>query len=78
MAEKYGYKSPSSITGEIMKVINFIKKDKKMYDKFVDIFELMKEAKHDEDDYSDDGEPIYVYSKILEERMNGLNNIDGD
>jgi len=78
MAEKYGYKSPSSITGEIMKVLNFIKKDKKMYSKFVDIFELIKEAKHDEDEYSDDGEPIYVYSKILEERMNGLNNIDGD
>lgn len=76
MAKKYGFKSPSSITAEIMKVINFIKKDKKMYAKFVDIFELMKEAKHDEDEYDNDNEPIYVNSKIMEDRMMGLNNID--
>lgn len=78
MAKKYGFKSPSSITAEIMKVIHFIKKDKLMYSKFVDIFELMKEAKHDEDEYDNDNEPIYVNSKIMEDRMMGLNNIDGN
>ena len=79
MAKKYGYNSPSSITAEITKVLNFIKKDKKMYQKFVDIFELMQEAKHDEDEYSnDDEEPVYIRTKIMEERMTGLNNIDGN
>lgn len=75
MAKKYGFKSPSSITAEIMKVINFIKKDKNMFAKFVDIFELMKEAKHDEDEYSDDNEPIYVTNNLIKEH-NGLNDID--
>lgn len=78
MAKKYGYSSPSSITAEIAKVINFIKKDKKMFQKFVDIFELMQEAKHDEDEYEDDGEPIYLSTRIMEDKMFGLNNIDGD
>lgn len=78
MAKKYGFKSPSSITAEIMKVINFIKKDKKMYSKFVDIFELMREAKHDEDEYDNDNEPVYESSRRIEERMFGLNNIDGN
>jgi len=78
MAKKYGFKSPSSITAEIMKVINFIKKNKKMYDKFVDIFELMREAKHDEDEYDNDNEPVYEHSRIMEDRMFGLNNIDGN
>ena len=77
MAKKYGFKSPSSITAEIMKVINFIKKDKNMFAKFVDIFELMKEAKHDEDEYSDDNEPIYVTSNLIKEHS-GLNDIDNN
>jgi hypothetical protein len=78
MAKKYGYSSPSSITAEITKVLLFIKKDKAMFKKFQDIFELMQEAKHDEDEYSDDNEPIYINSKIMEDRMYGSNNIDND
>lgn len=78
MAAKYGFSSPSSITTEVAKVLNFIKKDKKMFQKFVDIFELMQEAKHDEDEYDNDDEPIYLSSRIVEERMYGLNNVDGD
>ena len=69
MAKKYGYNSPSSITAEITKVINFIKKDKAMFKKFQDIFELMQEAKHDEDEYDNDNEPVYINSKIMEDRM---------
>ena len=76
MAAKYGYSSPSSITSEITKVINFIKKDKDMYQKFVDISELMAEAKHDEDEDANDNEPIYVSSKIMEQKMYGINNND--
>ena len=78
MAKKYGYSSPSSITAEITKVLLFIKKDKAMFKKFQDIFELMQGAKHDEDEYSDDNEPIYINSKIMEDRMYGSNNIDND
>ena len=79
MAAKYGFKSPSSITTEIVKVLNFIKKDKKMFQRFCDINELMAEAKHDEDEYSNDNEPINLDSKVYEERMHGnWNNIDGD
>lgn len=78
MAKKYGYKSPSSITAEIVKVINFIKKDKAMFNKFQDIFELMKEAKHDEDEYDNDNEPINENFKIFEERMFKLNDVDGE
>ena len=78
MAAKYGYNSPSSITSEITKVLNYIKKDPKMFQKFVDIFELMQEAKHDEDEYDNNDEPIYLSSKIMEEKMYGGNNIDGD
>ena len=77
MAAKYGYSSASSITAEIVKVINYIKKDKNMFRMFQDIFELMKEAKHDEDEYMDDNEPIYVNSRLIKE-FNGLNNIDSD
>lgn len=77
MAKKYGYNSPSSITAEVTKVLNFIRKDKNMYQKFVDIFELMQEAKHDEDEYENDNEPIYVTSSLVKE-YDGLNNIDGD
>jgi len=77
MAKKYGYSSPSSITAEIYKVLTFIKKNNKIYQKFVDIFELMQEAKHDEDEYDNDNEPIYVTSKLYND-FNELNNIDGD
>lgn len=76
MAKKYGYSSPSSITSEITKVLNFIRKDKKMYQKFVDIFELMREAKHDEDEYEQDDEPIYLSSLIDEERLYNATKIE--
>ena len=72
MAKKYGYSSPSSITAEITKVLNFIKKDKKMFQKFVDIFELMQEAKHDDDEYDNDNEPIYLSSKLREDTLNSI------
>lgn len=78
MAQKYGYSSPSSITAEVTKVLNYIKKDPKMFQKFVDIFELMQEAKHDEDEYEDDDEPVSIRTKIMEERMGGINNMDND
>jgi len=78
MAKKYGYSSPSSITSEITKVLNFIRKDKKMYQKFVDIFELMREAKHDEDEYEQDDEPFYLSSKMIEEERYHAAQIDDD
>ena len=53
MAKKYGYKSPASITTEVVKVINFIKKDPKIYSRFVDIYELIKEHREDLDEYED-------------------------
>ena len=50
-----------------------------MFQRFQDINELMAEAKHDEDEYSNDNEPINLDSKVYEERMHGnWNNIDGD
>ena len=49
-----------------------------MFAKFQDIFELMQEAKHDEDEYSNDNEPINLTSKILEEKMHNWNSVDGD
>ena len=78
MAEKYGYSSPSSITSVITKVLLFIKKDNDMFSKFQEIYDLMQEAKHDEDEYSNDNEPVYLSTKIMEDRMYGFNNIDGD
>lgn len=78
MAKKYGFSSPSSITAEITKVINFIRKDKKMYQKFCDISDLMREAKHDEDEYAQDDEPIYLSSKMIEEERYSAAQIDDD
>ncbi|MBQ3415327.1 MAG: hypothetical protein IJH39_08305 [Clostridia bacterium] len=77
MAAKYGYSSPSSITAEVTKVLNFIRKDKDMYQRFCDIFELMQEAKHDEDEYETDDEPIYVNNN-LKKQFDALNDIDGN
>lgn len=76
MAKKYGYSSPSSITAEITKVLNFIKKDKKMFQKFVDIFELMQEAKHDDDEYDTDNEPIYLSAKLRDDALNPIKEND--
>ena len=53
MAKKYGYKSPASITAEVVKVINFIKKDKNMFARFTDIYELMREHQEDLDEYDE-------------------------
>ena len=78
MAKKYGYNSPSSITAEIVKVINYIKKDPKMFAKFQDIYELVKEVKHDEDEYDNDNEPVSINRRIMEERMFKLNDVDGE
>ena len=69
MAKKYGYKSPASITTEVVKVINFIKNDKTMYSKFIDIYELIKEHREDVDEYEDTtyDEPVFV-SELLKEK----------
>lgn len=76
MAKKYGYTSPSSITAEITKVLNFIRKDSRTFKKFQDIAFLMREAKHDEDEYDNDNEPIYVDALVLSEQMSGLKNME--
>lgn len=70
MAEKYGYKSPASITTEVVKVINFIKKDPKIYARFVDIYELIKEHREDLDEYEDTtyDEPHSVNALLKEDK----------
>lgn len=67
MAAKYGYKSPASITTEVVKVINFIKKDPQMYSKFVDIYELIREHREDVDEYDDSYEEPVAVNSILKE-----------
>ena len=69
MAKKYGYKSPASITTEVVKVLNYIKKDPKMYAKFVDIYELIKEHREDVDEYDDSyEEPVSVFALLKEDK----------
>lgn len=70
MAAKYGYKSPASITTEVVKVINFIKKDPQMYRMFVDIYELVREHREEVDEYEDTtyDEPVFV-SELLKEKQ---------
>ena len=69
MAKKYGYKSPASITTEVVKVINFIKKDPDMFARFTDIYELIREHREDVDEYDDSWEePVFV-SDILKEKQ---------
>ena len=68
MAAKYGYKSPASITAEVTKVINFIKKDKNMFSKFTDIYELMREHQEDIDELEAENGIINVNGKIMEDR----------
>ena len=53
MAAKYHYKSAASITAEVVKVLNFIKKDKNMFARFTDIYELMREHQEDVDEYDE-------------------------
>ena len=78
MAARYNYNSASSITSEVTKVLNYIRKDSKIFKKFQDINFLTKEVKHDEDEYMNDGEPVYEASRRREFSMYGTNNIDGD
>ena len=70
MAKKYGYKSPASITTEVVKVINYIKKDPKIYARFVDIYELIKEHREDVDEYEDTtyDEPVSVSALLKEDK----------
>lgn len=69
MAAKYGYKSPASITAEVMKVVNFIKKDKTMFARFTDIYELMREHREDIDDLDTQNDSmINVNGKIMEDK----------
>lgn len=68
MAKKYGYKSPASITAEVVKVINFIKKDKTMFSKFTDIYELMREHQEDIDELETENDLMNVNGKIMEDR----------
>ncbi len=68
MAAKYGYKSPASITAEVVKVINFIKKDKNMFARFTDIYELMREHQEDIDDLETENDLMNVNGKIMEDK----------
>lgn len=67
MAKKYGYKSPASITAEVVKVINFIKKDKTMFARFTDIYELMREHQEDLDELDTENDLYNVNGKIMED-----------
>ena len=71
MAKKYGYKSPASITAEVVKVVNFIKKDPKMLARFTDIYELMKEHQEDLDELDSENDLYYIAdidNKIMESK----------
>lgn len=75
MAAKYGYKSPGSITAEVVKVINFIKKDPNMFRAFTDIYELMKEHQEDLDELDNDYQ-YNVNGKVMEDRSKEDKNIE--
>ena len=76
MAKKYGYKSPASITAEVMKVINFIKKDKIMLSRFTDIYELMREHQEDLDELDAENDIYNVNGRIMEDKNQEENNDD--
>ena len=76
MAKRYGFKSPSSITTEVVKVITYIKKDQKMFKRFQHINDLVSEAKHDEDEYSTDVEPGNLDLRLNEYNLNNIENND--
>ena len=68
MAKKYGYKSPASITSEVFKVVNFIKKDPRMLARFTDIYELMREHQEDLDELDTEND-LYNMSDINDKIM---------
>ena len=76
MAKRYGFKSPSSITTEVVKVITYIKKDQKMFKRFQHINDLVSEAKHDEDEYSTDVEPGNLDLRLNEYNLNNIESND--
>ena len=60
LAEKYKIK-PSQVTYYCFRVRNYIMTNKKILDKFKDVYELMKECQNDADRMNNDGEPMYVH-----------------
>ena len=60
LAEKYKIK-PSQVTYYCFRVRNYIMTNKKILDKFKDVYELMKECQNDADRMNNDGEPMYIH-----------------
>ena len=58
LAKKYNV-VPSNITYYLSKVNNYIRKDKNVYKAMLDIYELMKECLHDQDE-NDDYDVVYT------------------
>lgn len=79
MAKKYGYKSPASITTEVVKVINFIKKDPTMFARFTDIYELVREHREEVDEYDDTWEePVFVEGILKENQEKQIEENDSE
>ena len=63
LAAKYNIK-PSQVTYYCFRVRNYIMTNKKILDKFKDVYELMKECQNDADHMNNDGEPIHIIKNI--------------
>lgn len=60
LAAKYNIK-PSQVTYYCFRVRNYIMTNKKILDKFKDVYELMKECQNDIDRMTNDNEPLYIH-----------------
>lgn len=60
LAAKYNIK-PSQVTYYCFRVRNYIMTNKKILDKFKDVYELMKECQNDADRMANDNEPLYIH-----------------
>ena len=60
LASKYNIK-PSQVTYYCFRVRNYIMTNKKILNKFKDVYELMKECQNDADRMANDNEPLYIH-----------------
>lgn len=60
LATKYNIK-PSQVTYYCFRVRNYIMTNKKILNKFKDVYELMKECQNDIDRMTNDNEPLYIH-----------------
>ena len=60
LMQKYGFKNQSNINAVCAKVINYMKKDPKMFEMLKELYEFTNECRHDDDMEDRDNEPVYL------------------